>query len=96
MRQPIHHHIKCWPAYFGEVWACRKRFEYREDDQDYQLQDEVTLQEWDPAKQGYTGRKFHMGTIDYIARDGLIPKDYCIFNCHNGRGVNDHMVGAKS
>ena len=44
---------KILPEYFKEVKACRKTFELRKDDRDYQRGDILVLREWDGEK--YTG-----------------------------------------
>ncbi|MBI2053359.1 MAG: DUF3850 domain-containing protein [Candidatus Sungbacteria bacterium] len=48
---------KVWPQYFKEILAGRKKFELRLADFDVSEGDALILEEWDPDKQGYTGRK---------------------------------------
>ena len=50
-------HKKIWPGYFEEVLSGKKKFELRLNDFDIQEGDSLVLEEWDPEKKEYTGRK---------------------------------------
>jgi hypothetical protein len=50
------HELKCWPEYFGAVVAGAKRFEIRENDRGFDVGHIVTLREWEPGTERYTGR----------------------------------------
>lgn len=84
MKQPrrrIRHELKCWPEFFQPVWDGRKKFDYRRNDRNYQVADELLLREWDPEitgevvtpltgvpyqrVKGYTGREV-LVRVDYI------------------------------
>jgi len=52
-----HHHVKCWTQYFNDVDRGEKRFDLRKNDRDYKVDDQITLQEWDPTRGEYTGRR---------------------------------------
>ncbi len=72
------HRLKTWPEYFQQVADGAKRFEIRVNDRDFQVGDELHLEEFAPrAKDGqgaYTGR-FEIATITYILDlNGFIPK----------------------
>ena len=68
------HKIKCEPRFFEESINGNKPFEHRFNDRDYQVNDTLILQEWDPAKKDYTGREATF-TVPYILSDyeGLTP-----------------------
>lgn len=70
---------KILPQYFHEVCAGRKNFELRKDEDDAQVDDILTLEEWNPEV-GYTGYSTNR-TIMYVLRNvpeyGLMD-GYCI------------------
>lgn len=43
------HRLKTWPSEFNAMVAGDKTFEYRRNDRDFAVGDEVSLEEWDPA-----------------------------------------------
>jgi len=82
----MHHELKCWPQFFDDVATGRKKFEYRKDDRDYSIPDFLTLREYIPDEDRYTGRQI-FAQIDYILRGkdcpGVgIPEGYCIMGIH--------------
>jgi len=60
-----HHDLKIWPVYFDAVDEGRKTFEFRKDDRGFVSGDTVTLKEWDPKTNNYTGRElgFEIGFV---------------------------------
>lgn len=48
---------KIWPEYFEEILSGRKKFELRLADFEAEEGDTLVLEEWDPEKKEYTGRK---------------------------------------
>lgn len=48
---------KIWPEYFDDVASGKKKFELRLNDFDVKEGDVLILEEWDPKKEKYTGRK---------------------------------------
>ena len=48
---------KIWPKYFEEILSGRKKFELRLADFEAEEGDTLVLEEWDPEKKEYTGRK---------------------------------------
>ena len=68
------HELKTWKKYFVEIFSGQKQFEVRLNDRDFKMYDELLLQEWDPAKQEYTGRILHR-RIDYILHGGQFGID---------------------
>ena len=50
------HELKCWPEFFAAVADGSKPFEVRFDTRDIAEGDTITLREWDPATDDYTGR----------------------------------------
>ncbi len=68
------HELKTWPEYFLAIWAHRKNFEIRLNDRDFKVGDVLTLREYDPTLDKFTGRVVQRGVI-YITDfpDGLKP-----------------------
>jgi hypothetical protein len=50
------HYLKSWPSEFRRVFRGAKRHEVRRFDRDFQVNDHIVLQEWDPETGQYTGR----------------------------------------
>ncbi len=75
-----HHVLKVWPAYFLPVALGLKPFELRRNDRDYQPGDTVSLQEWNPKTETYTGDSC-VRRITYVIRGPLfgLEEGYCIF-----------------
>ncbi len=53
---PQSHNLKCWPESFEPIWDGTKRFEFRKNDRDFNVGDELIQREWDPGTSEYTGR----------------------------------------
>jgi len=53
----MHHSLKIWPPYYEAVGSGRKTFELRKNDRGFQAGDTVTLREWDPDREKYTGNE---------------------------------------
>jgi hypothetical protein len=54
------HKLKIWPEYFQAKLAGLKPWEYRVNDRNFQVGDDLLLLEWCPVQQEYTGN--HMLT----------------------------------
>jgi hypothetical protein len=83
---PQTHYLKCWPEFFGEIFAGRKRHDLRRNDREFQVGDMIVLREFDP-KDGYTGLALE-AQITYItsvkspcaySEIGLLP-GFCILS----------------
>lgn len=59
------HQLKCWPPYFDHVCTGIKPFEVRPNDRDFAVGDELSLREWEPVAEEYTGRAFRC-TVAYV------------------------------
>jgi len=74
------HAVKTWLNYFEPQEKGEKLFELRKDDRPYKVGDKFLSQEFDNAKNEYTGRET-MYTITYILRDADffgLKTGYCI------------------
>lgn len=73
-RKRMIHHLKILPEYFQSVISGVKTFEIRKNDRDFQVDDEVLLQEW-TLSEGYTGAQALVRITyitDYAQREGYI------------------------
>lgn len=73
------HNLKCWPQSFNGLFNGTKRHEFRRNDRDYMLGDELVQQEWDPETEKYTGRSLRVKIlyIDY-GPNWDIPAGCCV------------------
>lgn len=53
----MRHELKTWPEFFAAVAACKKDFEIRYNDRDFERGNELVLREWCPLMEDYTGRE---------------------------------------
>lgn len=74
------HKIKTWAPFFQDIVDGKKPFEFRLNDRDYQVGDDIIHSEWNTAEEKETGRRC-WATIAYIIKGGAfgIPENYCIF-----------------
>jgi Domain of unknown function (DUF3850) len=82
------HRLKCWPEFFEPIKARNKTHDLRRsDDREFRVGDRVLLEEYDPEKRLYTGRKLVV-RVTYItssdlpcalSKDALHP-DFCILS----------------
>jgi hypothetical protein len=57
VREAVIHELKCWPEFFSEISAGRKRHDLRRcDDRHFHVGDRLRLREFDPKAERYTGR----------------------------------------
>ncbi|WP_369711599.1 DUF3850 domain-containing protein [Leptotrichia sp. HSP-334] len=68
------HDLKIERKYFDDVITERKRFEVRKNDRDYQVNDILSLNEYDKDKQIYTGRHISAKVL-YILDDNTFLKE---------------------
>jgi len=72
------HYLKCIEPYFTEVIEGRKPFEFRFNDRNYQVGDELILQKYNPELKVYLGREV-FAKVTYILKDFEgIKEGYCI------------------
>lgn len=85
---PVTHELKCWPHFFTEIGAGRKRHDLRRShDRDFRVGDLMRLREFDPKVEAYTGRD-QVVAITYITSAdlpcalsrGALHPDFCILS----------------
>jgi hypothetical protein len=74
------HSLKIWPEYYEEVKKEKMNFQLRKNDRDFQIGDNIILQEWNPDEKKYTRSTELYRHIDYIFKGGKLGlSDYfCI------------------
>ena len=60
-------HKKVWPEYFEEIRSGKKKLELRLADFEVREGDTLVLEEWDPDRKEYTGRKIEVA-VTYILK----------------------------
>lgn len=73
------HDLKTWPEYYRLVENGIKRAEIRKDDRGIGKGDVVTLREFEPLRQEYTGASLSC-MVTMALRGGCIPDGY-VFLC---------------
>ena len=78
------HKLKTWPGPFNAMWIGQKRFEFRNDDRNFQEGDQLLLQEWDPVDEEYSGREIS-ALITYVSRGPAwgIPVGFAVLSLKN-------------
>jgi Domain of unknown function (DUF3850) len=83
------HYLKTWPVFFKAVESGRKTFEVRLDDREFEVDDLLVLQEWDPEvaardsnpSSGYTGIELRR-RVTYVLLAGeecpALKDGYCV------------------
>lgn len=61
---------KIWSKYFGDVKSGKKKFELRLADFDIKEGDILALEEWDPKRKRYTGRRIEK-KVNYVLKFDL-------------------------
>ncbi len=86
-----HGRIKCWPAFFKDVWEGKKSHEIRFNDRNYEPQQIYCLKEWDPETGDYTGRGVDI-VITYVSLPGSpgLAAGYVVFEF-----IVIHHIGLK-
>lgn len=78
--QDNEHQLKVWPVYYKRIQSGEKSFELRKNDRDFQTGDFVSLNEWDPKTQTYSGNQTDV-KITYVLQDPKfgLKKGFCVF-----------------
>lgn len=75
------HELKTWPEYFIRVFEGTKKFEIRKNDRHFLIGDILTLKEWDPKTENYTGRTI-IKKVTYMLNGPAfgIEEGYCVMS----------------
>jgi len=68
----IKHILKCHPQFFKDIASGKKQFEVRKNDRKYEVNDQITLREYDPISKKYSGKELDF-SITYVLKnfDGI-------------------------
>jgi hypothetical protein len=73
------HYLKTIQPFFSEVKSGTKTFELRRNDRDFQVGDEVYLQEYDLDNNSFSGQEVR-AKITYVLKDWTgLEGDFCVF-----------------
>jgi len=80
------HKLKTWPSVFEEIVSGNKTAEFRLNDRDFAVGDELLLMEWDPdahavAGGAFTGREYRVRVM-HVVHGGQfgIPEHFCMMS----------------
>lgn len=73
-----HHELKCWPEFFRNTITGRKTFEYRKNDREFDTGDVLTLREYHPTLQDYTGHWCKVMVTDIYTEMPDLRIGFCI------------------
>jgi len=73
------HALKCWSEPFNEILSGKKKFEYRLNDRNYEVGDELVLREWNIGT-GYTGREVTRKVTSILIAGFELPVGFCIMS----------------
>ena len=78
------HNLKTWPSVFQAVWDGAKTAEFRRNDRDFAVGDNLLLKEFEPGQitEGrYTGREI-LASVTHTAHGGQfdIPVNFCMMS----------------
>lgn len=79
------HELKTWPEYFNAIAKGEKTFEVRKNDRDFQVNDILVLQEYDPMTKKYTGVELTF-RVGYILYGMGVEGGYCVMALANALG----------
>lgn len=83
------HNLKCWPESFKPIVSGKKTFDIRFNDRGFKVRDQLILEEYDPAKKAYTGRRLK-ATISYILANTIdfgLSEGYACLSLVDVRGL---------
>lgn len=74
MRKPMTHYLKTYPEFFQAIKRGDKTFEIRLNDRDYQVDDMLALNEYDPKTETFTGEELIVW-VKYVLSDSWFLQD---------------------
>ena len=72
--------LKSEPEYFKQIIAGEKTFEVRRNDRNYQVGQDIILQEYDPTNKAYTGAEWHGKITHILDNERFCKKGFCILS----------------
>ena len=73
----MEHELKIYPEYYKEVLLGFKKVEVRKNDRNYQVDDILILNEFDPKKRKYTGSQV-IRKVDYVLECNGLESGYVV------------------
>jgi len=86
------HYLKTVQPFFTEVKNGTKTFELRRNNRDFQVGDEVYLQEYDLTTNSFSGLEVR-ANITYVLKDWeSLDKDYCVFSLKVSQNIDGRVI----
>ena len=70
--------LKCWLPFFQDVLNDKMTFQYRKNDQGFQVGDTLNLQEYNQCNGSFTGREVRVKVTYFLGSCPGLPEGYCI------------------
>ena len=87
------HSLKTWPGQFRAIINGEKTFEFRKNDREFNEGEILSLKEWNPKLESYTGLHTEMKVIFILYGPSFgIPEGYCIMSIQS---LICHCCGGK-
>lgn len=74
------HELKIWPRFYEEIKTGRKTYELRRDDRDFQCDDVLVLNEYDPDTKIFSGRQISRRVTSIMRTFAGLEHGYCIMS----------------
>lgn len=87
------HELKVWPTQFRALLAGSKTHEWRRNDRDFAVGDELILEEYDPSEtdEPYTGRKL-WAIVTWLTEGFGVPPGWCVMSVR----IDHETTGPRS
>lgn len=76
----MNHKLKTWPKFYKDIVSGLKPFEIRKNDRGFKVGHTLTLEEWDPSTEQYTGNS-RVVRITYLLESNQVwglEDGYCL------------------
>jgi hypothetical protein len=94
----MRHELKTWPELFEPVRRGTKKADFRKDDRDFQVRDELLMREWNPETREYTGRSI-LVEVTHVLRTGHgigVPEGYVVMSFTQLHEMKDIAVDRRA
>lgn len=82
-----HHELKTTPPWFDAVADGVKGYELRRDDRGFKVGDRLTLREWNPVYEEFTGRCIDTRIVSMMRNHAGLAPGYCILGIGSFRQI---------
>jgi ParB family chromosome partitioning protein len=83
------HNLKTTQPHFEDIWDGIKRFEVRNNDRNFKVNDILILRDWDDKKNVYLGHRIKARVTYILADFPGIESGYCILGIKNVQRIKE-------